>query len=140
MGADKVFFSWLSDIHGVFGTPIKAILLQSFWAGVLLVFWGTFENLVTYVVFMDVIFMTMAAFSLFIFRKRFGLPGKDDYRVSLYPFVPLIFIGITTWFLASTLIGRPEQAIAGLVLVALGLPFYLVFKKGQKTKKGKMDQ
>jgi APA family basic amino acid/polyamine antiporter len=101
---------------------------------VLLLFWGTFENLVTYVVFMDFIFMTLAAISLFIFRKRMGKPGKDGYKVSLYPVVPLLFVGITTWFLASTLIGRPEQAIAGMVLVVLGLPFYWIFKRGQQRK------
>ena len=133
MGDDKVFFSWLSDIHGVFGTPVKAILLQSFWAAVLLLFWGTFESLVTYVVFMDWIFMTMAAISLFVFRDRLGRPPKGSYKVSLYPIVPIIFIGISTWFLGSTLIGRPEQAIAGLLLVVLGLPFYLVFKRNQKN-------
>ncbi len=140
MGADKVFFSWLSDVHGIFGTPVKAILLQSFWAAVLLVLWGTFENLVTYVVFMDLLFMTMAAFTLFIFRKRLGLPGKNDYKVSFYPVVPIIFIGISTWFLVSTLIGRPEQAIAGLVLLAFGLPFYLVFKKREKNKKSSLEE
>jgi APA family basic amino acid/polyamine antiporter len=134
MGDDKVFFSWLSDIHGVFGTPVKAILLQSFWAGVLLLFWGTFENLVTYVVFMDWIFMTMAAIALFVFRNRFGKPSKGEYKVRFFPLVPLVFIVISTWFLGSTLVGRPEQAIAGLLLVILGLPFYLVFKRSQKNK------
>ena len=47
MGADKVFFPWLADIHPKFGTPVKAIVLQSGWAGILLVFWGTFESLAT---------------------------------------------------------------------------------------------
>jgi len=129
MGADKVFFPWLADIHAAFGTPAKAILLQSAWAAVLMLFWGTFENLVTYVVFMDWIFMTMAAVGLFYFRFRKDRFPAGGYRVPLYPVIPAIFIGISAWFLVSTLIGRPAQAWAGLLLMAVGLPVYLFFRR-----------
>ena len=134
MGADKVFFPWLSDVHSKFGTPAKAVLLQSAWAVVLLIFWGTFENLMTYVTFMDWIFMTMAAIALFLFRKR--MPGTDEagYKTPLYPVVPLIFIGISLWFLGSTLIGRPIETLAGLALMVIGLPVYYYFKKSQQKK------
>lgn len=129
MGEDKVFFSWLADVHPKYGTPAKAIILQSLWAAVLLIFWQTFESLTTYVVFMDWIFMTMAAAAVFIFRKTLGVPSKESFNVSPYPVVPIIFIGISVWFLVSTLIGRPTQALAGLILMVLGMPFYLQLKK-----------
>jgi APA family basic amino acid/polyamine antiporter len=129
MGADKVFFPWLADIHAAFGTPAKAIALQSAWAAVLMIFWGTFENLVTYVVFMDWIFMTLAAIGLFYFRRRHDKFPAAGYRVPGYPIIPVIFIGISLWFLASTLLGRPEQAIAGLVLMAVGWPVYRLFRR-----------
>jgi len=132
MGADKVFFPWLSDIHSRFGTPAKAVILQSVWAVILLIFWGTFESIATYVVFMDWIFMTLAAIALFIFRRRNPIASGSGYKTVLYPLTPLIFIGISVWFLISTLIGRPIQAIAGLVLMVVGLPVYFYFKKGQK--------
>ena len=133
MGADKVFFPWLADIHPKFGTPLKAIVLQSAWAGVLLLFWGTFESLATYVVFMDWIFMTLAAVGLFVFRKRSKAKDPDGYKVPLYPVVPLIFIGISIWFLFSTLIGRPVQAVAGIVLMLIGLPVYYYFTRSKAT-------
>lgn len=129
MGADRVFFPWLADLHHRFGTPVKAVLLQSTWAAVLMIFWGTFENLATYVVFMDWIFMTLAAIALFLFRNSKRPFNAATYKVSLYPLTPLVFIGISTWFLISTLIGRPTQAIAGLLLMLAGLPFYYYFKK-----------
>ncbi len=132
MGADHVFFPWLADIHSQFGTPAKAVLLQSFWAVVLLLFWGTFENLSTYVVFMDWIFMTLAAAGLFLFRRRSGTVAPGLYRVPFYPLTPLVFIGISLWFLISTLIGRPIQAVAGLILMGLGLPVYFFFKQAKK--------
>jgi len=134
MGADKVFFPWLADVHTRFGTPAKAVLLQSVWAVVLLIFWGTFENLATYVTFMDWIFMTMACIALFKFRKTNPVSSDSVYKVTLYPITPLIFIGISLWFLISTLIGRPIQTIAGLSLMVLGLPVYYYFKQSQKKK------
>jgi len=129
MGEDRTFFPWLGDLHPKFGTPMKAILLQSSWAAILMLFWGTFESLTTYVVFMDWIFMTMAAIGIFIFRKRLPDHENKNYKVPLYPLIPLVFISISLWFLGSTILGRPIQAIAGIILMVLGLPVYLYFKK-----------
>ena len=133
MGEDRVFFPWLADLHPKFLTPVKAVLLQSVWAALLMIFWGTFENLTTYVVFMDWIFMTMAAIGIFIFRKRDKVQETGIYRVPWYPVIPFIFIGISVWFLISTIIGRPVQAIAGIILMGIGLPVYFYFK----TRNGK---
>lgn len=133
MGADKVFFPWLAEIHPKFGTPLKAIVLQSTWAGILLVFWGTFESLATYVVFMDWIFMTLAAVALFRFRKVKRDQAPPTYKVPWFPIPPLIFIGISLWFLGSTLAGRPAQAVAGLILMLFGLPFYFIFTRNKKV-------
>ncbi|HEX5113281.1 MAG TPA: hypothetical protein VFV79_10560, partial [Saprospiraceae bacterium] len=86
------------------------------------------------VVFMDWIFMTMAAIALFLFRKRMPVANETGYKTPLYPVVPLIFIGISLWFLVSTLIGRPIQTLAGLGLMVIGLPVYYYFKKSQQRK------
>lgn len=131
MGRDGTFFPWLAKIHPKYGTPMNAILLQSGWAMILLFFWGTFEKLITYVVFMDWIFMTFGAISLFLFRWR-GIRKENTYRTIGYPVTPIIFIGISTWFIIYTIIGRPEQAIAGLILLFLGIPVYLFFKSRNK--------
>lgn len=129
MAKDKVFFNHMAKVHPKYKTPVNAILLQSGWAIILLLFWQTFENLITYVVFMDWVFMTLAAIAIFIFRKRKIDNGPATYRTIGYPIVPLIFIGISVWFLINTLISKPEQALAGLVLLGLGLPLFLFFNK-----------
>ncbi len=133
MARDGVFFDFLTKVHPVWRTPVNAILLQSAWAIVLLLFWGTFENLITYVVFMDWIFMTLAAASIFTFRK--SMPDVErPYKTIGYPIIPLIFIVISIWFLVYTLVGKPDQAYAGLGLTAIGIVFYFVFKNTQKRK------
>ena len=132
MARDKVFFPQLAYIHPTYKTPVAAMLIQSIWAIFLLLFWGTFHDLITYVTFMDIVFMTLAGVSLFIFRftkKSMERPVK----VPLYPIIPLIFIIISTAFVGSTLLERPEQAWYGLGILALGIPFYYFFKKQNRS-------
>jgi len=131
MAKDKVFFSFLGKLHPKWGTPLNAILFQSIWAIILILFWQRFESLIKYVVFMDWIFMTLAAMSIFIFRKK--LPNADrPYKTVGYPIIPLIFILISVWFLVYTLIGKTNEAFAGLGVTAVGLLFYFIFKSTQK--------
>ena len=50
----------------------------------LILFWGTFENLISYVVFTDWIFFGLAAAAVFVFRRR--MPDAErTSRVPLYP-------------------------------------------------------
>ena len=131
MARDGRFFRLISRLHPKRGTPVFAILLQSAWALVLLVFWGTFEDLIAYVVFMDWVFMILAAVSLFVFRRKMG-PARS-FRVPGYPLIPLIFIGISVWFVIYTSIGQPQQALWGTALLVIGLPVYLVSQKGGRN-------
>ncbi len=128
MAKDGLFFKQLAYIHPRFRTPVNAILVQSAWAVVLLLFWGTFEDLITYVVFTDWVFFGLTAVGIFIFRRtRKDLPRP--YRTIGYPVVPLIFITITFLFVANALIAKPLHAWAGLILMAASLPIYFYFKR-----------
>ncbi|MEX2089873.1 MAG: amino acid permease, partial [Bacteroidota bacterium] len=70
MANDGVFFKRVAEVHPRFRTPMFAIVFQSAWAILLLFFWGTYEKLISYVVFTDWIFFSLAALSVFVFRKR----------------------------------------------------------------------
>ncbi len=132
MAKDGVFFQFLADIHPKFKTPYKAMIMQSVWAIVLLLVWGTFRNLIKYVVFMDIAFMGLAGIALFVFRSKL----KDIERpikVPLYPFVPGLFVLISFLFVASTLYTEPKQSIAGLAVLALGVVAYFLYN-GSKNK------
>ena len=114
-------------------TPINAILIQSGWAIILLLFWGTFEDVITYVAFTDWIFFGLTAFAVFIFRRS----RKDmarSYKTTGYPFTPAIFIGITIFFVVNTLIEKPLQAWVGLLLMLMGTALFFFFKDRQRSK------
>ena len=134
MSRDGLFFQKLAWIHPRYRTPVYAILVQSAWAVVLLLFWGTFEDLITYVVFTDWIFFGLTAVGIFIFRRKL----KDHprpYKTLGYPVVPLIFISITFLFVLNSLIEKPLHAWAGLILMALALPVFFTFKKRREKIK-----
>ncbi|MCB9266749.1 MAG: amino acid permease [Lewinellaceae bacterium] len=127
MAKDGVFFEGLAYIHPRFHTPSSAMLLQAGWAILLLLFWGTFSELITYVTFMDIAFMALAGMSVFVFRKT--RPGLErPYRAWGYPFIPGIFVLISSAFVVNTLIQRPVQAFAGLAFLLLGIGAYFLFR------------
>ena len=128
MANDGIFFPQIAKIHPKYSTPSNAIIIQSTWAILLIMFWGTFENLISYVVFTDWIFFGLTAASVFIFRKK--LPNvKRDYKTIGYPVTPTLFILMAAWFVINTLIEKPEQAVAGLIMLGLGLPVYYYWSK-----------
>jgi APA family basic amino acid/polyamine antiporter len=133
MAADGVFFKKVAEIHPWYQTPMFAIVFQSVWAIVLILFWGTFESLISYVVFTDWIFFALTGASIFLFRKR--LPNASrPYRTLGYPVTPAFFVLIATWFVLNTLIQRPTEAMAGIMFLALGVPVYYYWRRKLNLK------
>src|SRR4029450_21752 len=89
MARDGIFFQRLADVHPRFGTPAIAVIVQAVWA-MLLALSGTFNQLLTYVVFTGWIFYALGAASLFVYRKR-KIGADSAYRVPGYPITPLLF-------------------------------------------------
>ncbi len=130
MAEDGLFFKKIAEVHPRYRTPVNAVLIQSAWAIVLLLLWGTFEEVITYVTFTDWIFFTLTAFVVILFRFK----RKDVARPVKtlgYPVTPLIFITITTGFVLNTFIERPVQSGAGLALLSVGLVVFWFFKKNR---------
>jgi APA family basic amino acid/polyamine antiporter len=130
MARDGLFFRRLSDVHPRFGTPAFAIIASSMWAA-LLAATGTFEQLLTYVVFIGWIFYALSAACVFVYRKR--APEQPiPYRVPGYPYTPLLFIIAAAALVANTIAAKPLDAVVGLAIVMLGAPAYLVWRAGSR--------
>jgi len=132
MADDGLFFKDIAKVHPRFKTPINAIILQSVWAIILLLFWGTFENLITYTVSIEWIFFTLAAGGIFIFRKKMKHIERP-YKTLGYPFTPAIFIIINIWFVINILVNKPLHMAIGICFLLIGIPVFLIFKR--KTHK-----
>lgn len=127
MANDGLFFRSIARVHPRFRTPVNAIIVQSVWSVLLLLFWGTLENLITYTVSVEWIFYTLAAAGIFIFRKKYR-NAERAYKTTGYPVTPLIFILINIWFLFNIMINKPLHMAIGAGFLLLGIPFYLYFK------------
>jgi len=132
MAADGLFFRRLADIHPRFGTPAFAIVVGSVWSAVL-VLTGTFEQLLTYVVFTGWIFYALAAASIFVYRRR--NPAADrPYSVPGYPLTPLLFILSAVALVGNTVVAAPQDAAIGSGIILLGVPVYLLWRwRNRKT-------
>ena len=126
MARDRVFFRRLADVHPRFGTPAFAIVVSSAWA-IVLAASGTFEQLLTYVVFAGWIFYALGAMSIFVYRRR-KPPAKRPFSVPFYPFTPLLFILAAAAIVLNTFIAQPGRALVGLGVVLLGAPAYFVWR------------
>jgi basic amino acid/polyamine antiporter, APA family len=127
MAKDGLFFHRLAAVHRRFATPAFAILATAFWASVLAVT-GTFEQLLTYVVFVGWSFYALAAASIFVYRRREGT-ASARYRVPGYPWTPLIFIATVAAFVLNTIAAQPARAALGIGVVLTGIPGYLIWRR-----------
>ncbi|HSL20311.1 MAG TPA: APC family permease [Vicinamibacterales bacterium] len=122
MSRDGVFFRSASEVHPRFRTPHVAIVAMTLWS-TLLTLSGTYEQLFTYVMFSSVLFSVFGGLALFRLRRL--LPHHPrPYRAWGYPWVPALFVAGSIAFVWNTLVERPFESLAGLGLLALGLPAY----------------
>lgn len=131
MAEDGIFFRQLAYVHPRLGTPVTAMLVQVVWAlAVLLFFRGAFDRIITFVTFMDILFMALAGAAVFVFRKKYPLRERA-VRAWGYPAVPLVFIFISVAFSVNVLLESPWQAVPGLVLLGIGWVAYAWLWRGK---------
>jgi APA family basic amino acid/polyamine antiporter len=128
MASDGVFLPAARRVHPVHRTPHIAIIGLTTWSAILALT-GTYEQLFTYVMFASILFSVAGGIALF--RLRRIMPDHSrPYRTWGYPVVPLVFIGGSLAFVTNTLLERPAESLAGLGLLALGMPAYWYWNSG----------
>jgi len=127
MARDRLFFARLADVHPRFGTPAVAIAATTAWSAVL-VLSGSFEQLLTYVVFMSWLWFALAALAIFAYRRR-EPDAPRPFRTPGYPATPVVFVLAALVIVVNTVIAQPVQSLVGLALAALGVPAYLRWRQ-----------
>jgi APA family basic amino acid/polyamine antiporter len=131
MAVDGLFFRRMAEVHLKWRTPAFALIGQGAWAGVLTLS-GRYDQLYTYVMFGMVLSYTLTVVGLFVLRwKRPEIPRA--YRCTGYPWLPAIYILISGAWALNTIFTRPKEALAGIVIVLIGVPGYLYWKRGGKA-------
>lgn len=131
MAKDGLFFKSAGELN-TNGVPAVGLILQGVWS-ILLVFSGTYIELLDYVIFAALLFYALTVSGLFVLRKT-----KPDeirpYKAWGYPLLPLLYILLCIIIMINLLVVRPEYTWPGLIIVASGIPvFYFWHKKDPHT-------
>jgi len=128
MAKDRLFFSRAGTLNRNH-VPATALIVQSVWTS-LLCLTGTYGQLLNYVIFAALLFY--AATTVGLFRLRAKRPDAErPYRVVGYPILPALYILLTSAIAIALLISDKtrSEAVSGLVLVAIGVPVYFLWRK-----------
>ena len=129
MARDGLFVPSVAVLHSRYETPARAIALQAVLASVLVAA-GSFNEIVSYFIFVVVIFIGLSVAALFKLRRedtnsvRFLTPG--------YPVTPIVFLVMIVALLLLLLGNNPTQALLGVAVVSLGLPVYLFLYRNKR--------
>jgi APA family basic amino acid/polyamine antiporter len=127
MARDGVFFRRLAEVHPRFGTPALAIVVSTVWA-CLLAATGTFEQLLTYVVFVGWIFYALGAAAVLVLRRT-RPDAARGFRVPGYPVTPVFFVLAAAAIVLNTIATQPSRAAIGLGVSLLGAPAYGLWRR-----------
>lgn len=130
MARDGVFFKAVAEVHPRLGTPARAIAIQATLA-TLLVLLGTFQQVLSYFIFVTVAFLALTVVGLVVLRRR---DGAAAFPTAGYPVTPAIFLVLVVVLLFLLGAHDPLQAALGVAIVALGIPLYLLVFRGRRTR------
>ncbi len=126
MARERLFFDKIGELSAGTRVPVFSIIIQAVWSSALALS-GTFDQLTDCLLFASWIFYGLVTSSVFMLRRK-QPNAKRPYKTLGYPLVPLVFTLVTMWLLVNTIFNRPYESVAGLALIALGVPLYFYFK------------
>lgn len=131
MAKDGLFFRSFGELHTRFGTPHRATIIQMILAAIL-IFSGTFEQIISYFFFIVVLFIALTVAGIFKIHKR----DFAGYKTFLYPLTPVFFLLITGLVLLMIAMRNPVQSFTGVGVVFLGLPVYYLYFNVKRKNNG----
>ena len=135
MARDGLFFARTAIVHPRYWTPSSAIVAQAIWSS-LLVLTATAGALVNYTGFAIVLFSGVAVAAVFVLRRR-APDAPRPFRAWGYPLAPAIYAIGSAAIVVNGLYRAPGPTGAGALVIAAGLPVYLVFRRQRQIPKPK---
>jgi APA family basic amino acid/polyamine antiporter len=133
MAQDGVFFKSMAQVHPRWRTPAFSLIGQGIWAAMLTLS-GRYDQLYEFVMYGMVLSYTLTVVGLFILRRnRPDIPRP--YRCTGYPWIPGLYVLITAAWTLNTIVTRPRQALAGTLIILIGIPGYLYWKRAGGIRK-----
>lgn len=134
MADDGLFFkrlAWLNRAR----VPAFAIALQGVLAIVIALVASKYEQILNYVVSVDVVFFALSAVCVFLFRRS-PPSTADAFRIPGHPFTTLFFIAACAVITFSLLYKFPLNSAISFGIMLLGVPAYFIWaQRGQNRER-----
>jgi APA family basic amino acid/polyamine antiporter len=99
------------------GVPVRAIWLQAA-ISIFMIITGSFEQVLIYSGFILQVFTTLTVTGLLVLRHRD--PKHNAYKSPFFPWIQIIYVGISCWILVFLLIDKPLESLLGLSNLLVG--------------------
>jgi APA family basic amino acid/polyamine antiporter len=127
MSRDGLFFQSVGKLSEKSGVPVNSLWVQWGWT-CLLCLSGSYGQLLDYVIFAVLIFYILTIAGLFVLRRT-RPDAVRPYKAFGYPVLPALYIVMAAWISVVLLRYKPQYTWPGLILVLLGVPVYLLWKR-----------
>jgi APA family basic amino acid/polyamine antiporter len=131
MARDGVFFKAVGTLDPRSRVPVVAIVLQGVWAAVIALS-GKYDQILNYVVSIDVLFFGLTGASLIVFRareRRSAAHREARMRVPLHPISTGVFV-LACWSISlTTIVQYPTNAGIGVGILLVGVLVYQFWSK-----------
>ncbi len=127
MSRDGLFFKSAGRLSAKTSTPVNSLWMQWAWT-CLLCLSGSYSQLLDYVIFAVLVFYVLTIGGLFVLRRT-RPDAPRPYKAFGYPVLPALYIVMAVWICGVLLRYKPQYTWPGLILVLLGVPVYVVWKK-----------
>jgi basic amino acid/polyamine antiporter, APA family len=112
--------------------PQIALAVLGGWA-IVLILTGTFDQLLDYTTVGEWLGHAFGIATLFWYRRHFA-DQPLPYRVPWYPVIPFVFVATVFGVIVATVINKPQDAGMSLLIIALGVPVYVVWRYWQARR------
>lgn len=126
MAEDGLFFRKVATVSKRTRVPVVAIVLQGI-ATIVIALSGSFGQILSYVVSVDLIFFGLTGASLFIFRRR----SKDQAAAVVpgHPFTTIVFVASCFLVVVATVWNAPVNSLIGYAILLAGVPAFLYWRR-----------
>jgi APA family basic amino acid/polyamine antiporter len=121
MALDRLFLPRAARLNRA-QAPAFALTCQAAWASVLALV-ADLNTLFGYIMFPVLVFYLLTVAGVLILRRR-EPNALRPYRVWGYPFIPVLYLGLTALVAGLILVDAPVTSVIGLGIVATGVPVY----------------
>ena len=136
MAEEGHFFKCFTKLHPKYKVPIAPIVVQCIFS-IILVLMRNLDQLTNLVVFQSMLFNFLTVLSVPICRKKF--PNIErPYKVWFYPFSVIILALIYIGLVFNTFFDDPISSVAGFIVPAIGILFYIYFDKQKRKNKSQI--